>query len=71
MTSDVAAIDDVRPSATPTEADIRAWNALPRDEQLRRLRAALGHADCQAASTATMSEILTEARARADTRRRG
>jgi len=71
MTSDLTAIDDVRPSATPTEADVRAWDALPRDEQLRRLRAALGHADCQAASSATMSEILTEARARADTRRRG
>jgi hypothetical protein len=71
MTSDAAAIDDVRPSASPTEADIRAWEALPRDEQLRRLRAALAGADCATATTASMSEILAEARAHADARRRG
>lgn len=71
MTSDVAAIDDVTPSATPAEADIRTWDALPRDEQLRRLRAALAGADCSTATTASMSEILAEARGRADKRRRG
>jgi hypothetical protein len=48
-----------------------AWKALPREEQLRLLRAALTHPDCATVSPATMSEILTEARKRADTRRRG
>jgi hypothetical protein len=24
--------DDIMPSATPTEDEIRRWNALPRDE---------------------------------------
>jgi hypothetical protein len=55
----------VMPSATPTEEEIRAWQALPRDEQLRRLRAALTHPDCTAVTTASMDEILAEARARA------
>ena len=60
---------DVMPSATPTEEDIRKWDALPRDEQLRRLRAALTHPDCATATRDTMSDILAEAQARADSRR--
>ena len=60
---------DVMPSATPTEEDIRKWEALPRDEQLRRLRAALTRPDCATATTQTMSEILAEARARVDSNR--
>jgi hypothetical protein len=52
----------VTPSATPTEAEIRIWQALPRDEQLRRLRAALAHPDCNAVAAASMKEILAEAR---------
>ena len=59
----------VMPSATPTEAEIRIWQALPRDEQLRRLRIVLTHPDRTAVTTASMSEILAEARARADSRR--
>jgi hypothetical protein len=59
----------VMPSATPTEEEIRIWQALPRDEQLRRLRATLTHPDCKAVTTASMDEILAEARARADSRR--
>ena len=62
-------IADVMPSATPSEDDIRKWEALPRDEQLRRLRAALTQADCATATTETMSDILAAARARSDTRR--
>jgi hypothetical protein len=59
----------VMPSATPTEEEIRIWQALPRDEQLRRLRTVLTHPDRTAVTTASMSEILAEARARADSRR--
>lgn len=57
------------PSATPTEDDIRKWDALPRDEQLRRLRAALTRPDCTTATPDTMNDILAEARARADSSR--
>jgi hypothetical protein len=59
----------VMPSATPTKAEIRLWQALPRDEQLRRLRIVLTHPDRTAVTAASMSEILAEARARADSRR--
>jgi hypothetical protein len=57
--------EHVMPSATPTEEQIRIWRALPRDEQLRRLRAALTRPDCATVITASMDEILAEARARA------
>lgn len=55
----------VMPSATPSIEDIEKWNALPRDEQLRRLRAALTHPDCAVAASEIMSDIIVEARARA------
>jgi hypothetical protein len=42
---------------TPTEEEIRIWQALSRDEQLRRLRPAFIHPD----RTASMKEILAEA----------
>jgi uncharacterized protein YbaP (TraB family) len=64
-------LDQVMPSATPTEEEIRAWQALPRDEQLRRLRAVLMHPDCATETSATMSEILKEAHSRSDKRSRG
>jgi hypothetical protein len=59
----------VMPSATPSEEEIRIWQALPRDEQLRRLRTVLTHPDCTAVNTASMGEILAEGRARADSHR--
>jgi hypothetical protein len=49
---------------------VRAWEALPREEQLRLLRASLANPDCTTVSPATMSDILAEARKRADARRR-
>ena len=69
MTKSTDTIADVMPSATPTEEEIRAWEALPRDEQLRRLRAVLTHPDCGTPTTDTMGDILAEARARAESRR--
>ena len=71
MDSDTTMIDQVMPSATPTVEVLRAWQALPRDEQLRRLRASLSHPDCVTVTDSTMTEILTEARTRADARQRG
>jgi hypothetical protein len=57
---------DVMPSATPSEEDIRKWEALPRDEQLRRLRMVLTHADCATATRDTMNDVLAAARSRVD-----
>ena len=62
-------IIDLMPSAAPSEDDIRKWDALPRDEQLRRLRATLSHPDCATATPDTMSDVLATARARADSGR--
>ena len=59
----------VMPSATPSEEDIRKWAALPRDEQLRRLRAVLMHQDCAIAASDSMDTVLAAARARADASR--
>jgi hypothetical protein len=69
MNKSADTIADVMPTAAPTEEEIRAWEALPHDEQLRRLRAALTHPDCGVATTDTMRDILIEARARANARR--
>jgi len=71
MADDPKTLDRVFPSATPSEEDVRAWGALPREEQLRLLRAALTHPDCSTVTAATMNEILTEARRRVDARARG
>ena len=57
-------LSDTQPSATPSEAEIAAWQALPRDEQLRRLRQALADPDCDRPSGATMEDIWAEIAAR-------
>jgi len=49
----------------PSEEELRRWEALPRDEQLRRLRAVLAHADCSQVTTDSMKDILTAAREKA------
>jgi hypothetical protein len=55
----------------PTEAELEAWNALTRDEQIARYREYLSHADCERVSSATMADVLAEARERVAHRRRG
>jgi hypothetical protein len=60
---------DVMPSATPTEAELAAWAALPRDEQVRRYQQALAHPDCCTFTTETVDDILAEARRRVAARR--
>jgi hypothetical protein len=64
MKDSTASRADVMPSATPSEEDIRAWEALPRDEQVRRMRATLTHPDCSTATDDSMGDILAAARAR-------
>ena len=55
----------------PTEAELEAWNALTRDEQLARYRESLADPDCDRISGASMAEILAEARERVAARKRG
>ena len=55
----------------PTEAELTAWQALSRDEQLTRYRQALHQADCDRISGATMNDVLAAARQTSATRRRG
>jgi hypothetical protein len=61
----------VMPSATPTEAELAAWAALPHDEQVRRYQEALAHPDCGALTDDSMNDILTTARQRVATRTNG
>jgi hypothetical protein len=55
----------------PTEAELAAWNALTRDEQIARYREYLAQPDCDRISDATMSDILAKARERVAARKRG
>ena len=55
----------------PTEAELAEWNALTRDEQLARYREYLSHPDCERVSSASMADVLAEARERVAARRRG
>jgi hypothetical protein len=55
----------------PTEAELAEWNALSREEQVRRYREALSHPDCDVVTDTTMAEILVEAQARVAARRHG
>jgi hypothetical protein len=58
------------PSALPpTEAELAAWRALSRDEQLARYREALQAPDAQSVSKATMADVLATARQRVAARR--
>ena len=63
-----AILATVMPSATPTEAEIHAWNQLPREEQIRRLRLSLTSPESSRVSEDTMADLLAEARRRADAR---
>jgi hypothetical protein len=58
------------PSARPpTEAELAAWQALSRDEQLARTREALLAPDAARVSTASMTDVLTAARQHVAARR--
>ncbi|HMK89099.1 MAG TPA: hypothetical protein VK446_05640 [Methylocystis sp.] len=56
-------LNAVMPSATPSEAEIAAWNELPRDEQVRRLRQMLTSPEASMPSGVTMAEIWAEVEA--------
>lgn len=64
--SKIGTLSNVMPTATPSEAEIEAWQTLPRDEQLRRLRLELDHQDCRRITSASMSDIRRQGQALAD-----
>ena len=55
----------------PTEAELAAWNALTRDEQIAQYRELFDHPDCNTFTTDTPDDILQAAKARVAARRRG
>lgn len=58
------------PSALPpSEAELAAWHALSRDEQLARYREALQAPEAGRVSKATMADVLSAARKRVAARR--
>jgi predicted DNA-binding protein (UPF0251 family) len=61
-----------RPSLSalpPTEAELAAWHALSREEQLARYRETLQAADAGRVSKATMADVLAAARQKVAARR--
>ena len=60
----IATITDVMPSATPSDEDIAEWKALPRDEQLRRLRLEVTHPDACTAGPHSMADVWDKIKAR-------
>jgi len=70
MTDTTATHTDVMPSAIiGDEAEVAAWNALPRDEQVRRYRALFASPACSTITDDSMSDILAAARQRVAARR--
>jgi hypothetical protein len=58
--ADTSTLDTVMPSATPNEEEIAAWEQLPRDEQLQRMRAMLTSPGASTPCETTMPEIWAE-----------
>ena len=53
----------------PTKAELAAWNALTREEQVARYREFFAHPDSNTISPETPEQILAAARAQAAARR--
>jgi hypothetical protein len=68
---EVDAFDDLMPSATPSSEEVREWQLLSREEQLRRLRLALDHPDSRTVTAESMDDIRAAAIARIEAKRRG
>ncbi len=64
-------IDDIRPSAAPTEDELRRWAALSKAEQIERLSAAIEEGFASTPSTRSIDEIIAVARQRVGTSNRG
>jgi len=58
------------PSAVPTEAELRAWETLSRDEQICRYQGLFARPDCNIFTADTPDDILLAARQRVAQRSR-
>jgi hypothetical protein len=58
------------PTTAPTEAEIRAWEALSRDEQVCRYQGLFASPDCNIFTADTPDDILLAARERVAQRSR-
>ena len=56
--------DESRAWAAPTEQDIRAWESLPRDEQLRRLQELLSRPESNDISELSFDDVIARAKSR-------
>jgi len=65
MANRTETVTDVKPSATPTKAELAAWETLPQDEQLRRLQLSFADPACARPVSDTMSDLLRQARSAA------
>jgi len=63
-----ANLSQVISSATPSDMEIAAWKALPRDEQLRRLREELSRPEACVAGQSDMVDIWAKIRAHRQSR---
>lgn len=64
-------IDDIMPSAAPSDDEIRRWQVLPRDEQHRRLQKAIDAGFNSGISTRSIDEIISDAHQRVTAPRNG
>jgi hypothetical protein len=69
MSDTTIATVNVAPAAIVSEAELAAWNALPRDEQVRRYRAVFADAACRQVTNDSLEDILAAARQRVAERR--
>lgn len=65
MSTSNHSVSEVRPKATPSLEEIAVWEAVPPEEQLRRLRESFEDPECSRLSNRSMEEILAEALSRA------
>jgi len=65
MANRTETLPDVKPSATPTKAELEAWDALPQGEQMRRLQLSFADPACARPVADTMTDLLRQARSAA------
>ena len=69
MATKLKTLDTANSWAVPTGEDIRAWEALARDEQLAQLQALFDSRECNEVSRLSYSEIVAAARLKARSNR--
>ncbi len=63
---DTKTLDDIQPQAVMSDDELERWNALPPEEQLVRLRAAIDRGIESGPTDLTVEQIWARIRARRD-----